>query len=98
VLHLNIRRVWIERAECLGHTLCIPEAPGLIEFDDNGGVAVVREASLKRTQSELKILLEASAVCPMRAFRIEIDDGFAFTLPGNEDVRKAIREGRYSWA
>ena len=95
---LRIRRVWIEKADCTGHTLCVPDAPGLIEFDSASGVSVVKEAVLQRTQPELKALLEASEVCPMDAFFIETDDGSTFNASRNEIIRRAIREGRYTWA
>jgi ferredoxin len=98
MLTLKIRRVWIERAECTGHTLCVPEAPGLIEYDRATDASSVKEAGLERTQAELKLLLDASEVCPMRAFFIETDDGSTFNATRNEDIRRAIRAGRYSWA
>jgi ferredoxin len=95
---LRIRRVWIEKAECTGHTLCVPEAPGLIAMDQEHDVAVVQEVALNRTHAELKLLLEASWVCPMDAFFIETDDGSTFNATRNEIVRCAIQEGRYTWA
>jgi ferredoxin len=94
---LVIKRVWIEPAKCTGHTLCVPEAPGLIEYDESKDVSVVKEAALKRTQQELKLLLEASEVCPMSAFFLETLDGSTFNLD-NELIRQAIRDGKYKWA
>jgi ferredoxin len=90
--------VWIEKSECTGHTLCVPEAPGLIEYDAASDVSVIKEGAFQRTQPELKALLEASEVCPMDAFYVETDDGSVFNASRNDNVRRAIREGRYTWA
>jgi len=95
---LSIRRVWIEKSECTGHRLCVPEAPGLIEYDAASDVSVVKEATLSRTHAELKKILEASEVCPMDAFFIETDDGGVFNVSRNEIIRRAVLEGRYRWA
>jgi ferredoxin len=94
---LVIRRVWIEKAECTGHTLCVPEAPGLIVNDERSDVSVVQEHSLERTQHNLKLLLEAEAVCPMSAFFIEVENGDVFNL-SNDLIQKKIRQGNYRWA
>jgi ferredoxin len=94
---LIIKRVWIEPAECTGHTLCVPEAPGLIAYDKKADVSVVLENSLKRTHQELKQLLEASEVCPMLAFFIQTSDGSTFNA-SNELIRSVIRKGHYKWA
>jgi hypothetical protein len=42
---LIVRRVWIERSSCLWHTLCEPEAPGLIENDEANSVFRIKEES-----------------------------------------------------
>lgn len=93
---LAIKRVWIERGECTGHTLCVPEAPGLIEYDKKADVSVVLESNLQRTQQELRMLLEASEVCPMSAFFVQLADGRTFEA-GSEPIRSAIRQGNYKW-
>jgi ferredoxin len=98
VFTLRVRRVWIEKAECTGHTLCVPEAPGLIEYDADSDVSVVKESALQRTHPELKALLDASEVCPMDAFFVETEDGSVFNVSRNDDIRRAVREGRYTWA
>ena len=98
MLHLTIKRVWIERFECLAHTLCESEVPGLIEYDESHGVYRVKEEALSHAPSELKQLLEASSVCPMHAFHIETEDGYTFNVQNNEMVRAAIKAGRYSWS
>ena len=94
---LVVRRVWIEKSECTGHTLCASEAPGLIEYDPSSDVSVVQEHSLERTQENLKLLLEAEAVCPMDAFFVELEDGKVFNLC-NELIQTEVRRGNYRWA
>jgi ferredoxin len=89
--------VWIDPAQCTGHTLCVPEASGLIAYDKTKDVSVVKDANWQRTRQELMLLLEASEVCPMNAFILDTLDGGTFNL-NNESIRQAIRDGKYKWA
>jgi len=66
-------------------------------MDQEHDVAVVQDA-LIHTDTELKLLLEASWVCPMDAFYIETDDGSTFNAWRDLTIRRAIKEGRYTWA
>jgi hypothetical protein len=95
---LVIKRVWIEKAECTGHTLCLPEAPGLIAYYASDDVSDVKESGLRHTHQELTLLLEASSVCPMRAFFIETEDGRVYGIPDHPEVREAIRLRSYRWS
>ncbi|HUG71837.1 MAG TPA: hypothetical protein VMK82_00295, partial [Steroidobacteraceae bacterium] len=97
VKDLVVRRVWIEGAECTWHTLCEPEAPGLITDDHANGVSRVKEESLLRTQDELNKLLEASRVCPMAAFYLETDTGDILNVDASDWVQNAIASGSYRW-
>ncbi len=94
---LVIRRVWIEKADCTGHALCVPEAPRLIAYDQHSAVSVVQQQSLERTQQNLKLLLEAAAVRPMSAFFVEVGNGTVFNV-SNELIQRQIRAGQYRWA
>ena len=94
---LIVRRVWIHKDECLRHTLCEPEAPGLIENDEANSVYRIKEESILQTQSELKQLLEASRVCPMAAFYLETDSGEVLNVKESAWVQKAINSGSYDW-
>ena len=94
---LIVRRVWIERVECLAHTLCGPEAPGLIEIDESAGASRIREEVLRRTPEELKQLLEATWVCPVSAFYVETDGGDVYIVGETDWVQRAIRSGNYAW-
>ena len=94
---LFVRRVWIHKDECLWHTLCEPEAPGLIENDEANRVYRVKEEFLLHTQGELKQLLEASRVCPMNALYIETDSGEVLNAKESAWVQKAIESGSYAW-
>jgi hypothetical protein len=78
--------------------MCEPEAPGLVEYDESIGVFAVKEASLKRTQEELKQLLEASYMCPMWAFQVTLVDGKTYYIRDEQWIRDAISKGDYEWA
>jgi ferredoxin len=93
---LVVRRVWIEKTQCLWHTLCHSEAVGLIEFNDDVEASVVNEHLLRRTQDELRQLLEAEAVCPVEAFYLETDDGCIHNV-SSDRVQAAIQTGDYRW-
>jgi ferredoxin len=95
---LVIKRIWIERSECTGHTLCIPEAPDLIEFDQPGDTTVVKQSSLRHTHQELVQFLAASEVCPMNAFRVETEDGHIHCVPDDRSVRDALKRGDFRWS
>ena len=95
---LYVKRVWIDRENCLAHTLCEPEASGLIECDEAGQVYKVREAALQRTPQELKELLEANSVCPMGAFRVLLEDGKTYVIGDEPWIKKAIERGDYEWS
>ena len=95
---LVIKRIWIDKAECTGHALCVPEAADQIEFTRAGGDSFARIRLLMYTQPELEMLLKASAVCPMRAFRLETEDGRVHVLPDDKAVRAALESGDYRWS
>ena len=95
---LVIKRIWIERSECTGHGLCIPEAADLIDYTPLGDYSFVRAQQLAHTQQELVLLLAASTVCPMSAFRLEAEDGRVYSLPEDEMVRVALKSGDYRWS
>ena len=95
---LVVKRIWIEKSECTGHGLCIPEADGLIEYNPLGDFSIVKVDRLRYAQQQLASLLEASKVCPMRAFRLESEDGRVYTLPEDEPVRVALESGNYRWS
>ena len=97
VQRLIVRRVWINRDSCLWHTLCGPEAPGLIENDEALSVYRIKEESLQFTQDELKQLLEASRVCPMNAFYVETSGGEVLNIDETAWVLEAIKSGNYAW-
>jgi ferredoxin len=92
---LVIKRVWIERSECTGHGLCVPEAAGLVEYNPLGDFSIVKLGRLTYAHQQLKTLLEASMVCPMTAFGLESEDGRVYTLPEDEPVRVALKSGNY---
>jgi ferredoxin len=95
---LVVKRIWIERSECTGHTLCVPETPDLIEFNQSGEFSAVKQGSLHFTQQELACFLAASEVCPMRAFRIETEDGLIHCVPDDRKVRDALQQGDFRWS
>jgi ferredoxin len=95
---LIIRRVWIEKAECTGHTLCVPEAPDLLQYLDSEDVTTVRQDQLRHTIAELTALISAAEVCPMHAFFIETEDGRVYNIPDDQEVRDAIRLKNYRWS
>jgi ferredoxin len=95
---LVVKRIWIERSECTGHTLCVPEAPDLIEFNQSGEFSAVKQGLLHFTQQELACFLAASEVCPMRAFRIETEDGLIHCVPDDRKVRDALKQGDFRWS
>jgi len=95
---LVVKRIWIERSECTGHTLCIPEAPELIEYDQSGDTSVVKQSSLRHTHQELAQFLAASEVCPMLAFRVETEDGHIHCVPDDRSVREALKQGNFRWS
>ncbi len=72
---IPIKKVWVDEGVCTWHQICIPEAPGLIEFDDALVSARVREEVLKRNADELRSLINAADVCPMPAIKIELENG-----------------------
>ena len=77
---LVIRRIWIDKAECTGHGLCVPEAASLLEYSSAFRFSFVRNEALKHTQQELALLLAASEVCPcaLSALRPKTDVFIAF--------------------
>ena len=95
---LVVKRIWIERSECTGCGLCVPEAAGLVEYNPLGDSSIVKMDRLTYAHQQLKSLLEASMVCPMWAFRLESEDGRVYTLPEDEPVRVALESGNYRWA
>jgi ferredoxin len=95
---LVVKRIWIERSECTGHTLCGPEAPDLIELDQSGDTSTVKQGSLRNSQQELAWLIAASEVCPMRAFRVETEDGRIHCVPDDRAVRDALKQGDFRWS
>ena len=92
---LIVKRIWIEKAECTASTLCEPEAPGLIESDEN--TLWVKEAVLQHTQRELELLFDAAGVCPVAAFYLETHDGHVFNVE-DDFVQEAVSKGDYRWA
>ena len=94
---LVIRRVWIEPAECTGHTLCHYEVPDLIDYDPAADVSVVKPRAVTWTREPLQQLLEAEAVCPMNAFFIETEDG-KICNASDDWVQALIHKGAYRWA
>ena len=94
---LVVKRVWIDKNECLAHSLCVSEAEGLIEYSDEESAAVVKEDALQRTQQELMLLLKTSHVCPMSALFLETENGRVLNLDDDE-VQRAIEAGTYRWA
>jgi len=95
---LVIKRIWIDKAECTGHGLCVPEAENLIAYASPFDFSFVRNEALKYTQQELALLLAASEVCPMRAFRVETEDGRIHSVPDDKSVRDALKQGNYRWS
>jgi ferredoxin len=95
---LVVKRIWIEKSECTGLTLCVPEAPDLIEFDQSDGISKVKQGSLRFTQQELARFLAASEVCPMNAFRVETEDGRIHRVPDDRLVREALKRGDFRWS
>jgi len=94
---LVVKRVWIDKNECTAMTLCESESKGLIEYSKEQGASVVKEHTLRRTQQELKLLLEASNVCAMSAFYLETEDGRVLNLD-DDIVQQSIKAGSYRWA
>ena len=61
-------------------------------------IRIVKLERLEYSHQELELLLEASKVCPMRAFRLESEDGQVYSLPEDDAVRVALKSGNYRWA
>jgi hypothetical protein len=86
---LVVKRIWIEQSECTGHTLCVPEAPDLIEFDQADGTSAVNKA---RSALPSKNLLGfsphlRSARCALSALRPKMAAFTAFRTIGQSETR-----------
>ncbi|VAW83060.1 hypothetical protein MNBD_GAMMA12-2868 [hydrothermal vent metagenome] len=98
---LKIKRVYVEPSQCAAHTLCQSESPQgqiKIEYSTSEGydVAVVHEYIVPRTKESLLILLHADDVCPMDAFRVELESGEVF-LVSNPKIQKYINSKNVEW-
>jgi ferredoxin len=94
---LIFRKVWIETDECVSCLCCVEKAPGLIEFDEAAEITRVRNEHLQRTQEELSVVLDASQVCPVSAFNVDVDTGESFNMDESGWVHAAVLSGEFEW-
>jgi hypothetical protein len=95
---LVVKRIWIEKSECLWHTLCVSEAPDLITARDAGGTPAVLPSALLYTKAGLGRLISASGICPVYAFYLETEDGRILNVQESDEVQAALRSGEYRWS
>ncbi len=95
---LVVKRIWIEKSDCLWHTICVAEAPDLITDKDEDGVPAVMQSVLTHSQSELAQLLAVSQFCPVAAFFLETEDGRILNMDENPEILSALKDGSYRWA
>ena len=99
---LKVKRVFVEPSQCTAHTLCQSEVPQRqieIEYSPSVGfdVSVVQENIVPRTKEALLMLLHADDVCPMDAFRVELESGEVF-LVSNPEIQNIIESEQVEWA
>lgn len=61
--------VRVDQTVCMGNQLCLGEAPGIFELDDEGHAHLVR---LTFTESDIPSLESAAALCPTEAINVEL--------------------------
>lgn len=93
---VKIIRVWIDDDWCTGHQMCVPEVPGLIEFDDDWGVAKICEDLIPYSEDELCSLVMAAEVCPMRAIKFQLENGMVVT-PDNGKFQDLLNAEKVEW-
>lgn len=66
--------VKVDREVCLGNQICMAEAPGCFELDEDGRSRVIRT---NLGESDLSLLENAEAMCPTGAITVELAEGEA---------------------
>lgn len=70
----RIVRYWVDESICIAQRRCVQEASGLMEDRNvSGGPFILSD----RPSSSAQVLqiLNAAWVCPVAAFKVELDDG-----------------------
>jgi ferredoxin len=62
-------RVIADRARCEGHGICVNQAPGLLDLDDDD-IVVVLEAGDELAEANLSQALIAAESCPVAALTV----------------------------
>lgn len=59
-------KVCVDRDECIGDGLCVEEAPGTFELDDEAKAIVLEDSA-----DDLDKILEAARACPVEVITVE---------------------------
>jgi hypothetical protein len=59
-------------------------------------IAKVREGSLKRTEEELRLLIDAASVCPIGAIKVELENGTVIDICDPE-LQNIVDAERLEW-
>ncbi|CAN5345466.1 hypothetical protein BH11PSE11_BH11PSE11_33030 [soil metagenome] len=72
----KLRKVWVDIDVCLAHYLCVGEASLIFEeVKDGWGVRVKSGVDSDLLLAEAESILWATAICPVAAIKVELDDG-----------------------
>ncbi len=86
----GIVRFWVDESVCIAQRRCVQEAPGLMQDRHaSGGPLIVCDKPADAEQA-LQIL-NAAWVCPVAAFKVELDDG-SVRDSNDRYVRELVRE------
>jgi len=70
----GIVRFWVDETICIAQRRCVQEAAGLMEDRNASGGPLILSNRPSSTAQVLQIL-NAAWVCPVAAFKVELDDG-----------------------
>jgi len=75
IMHLpGIVRFWVDESVCIAQRRCVQEARDLMEDRHASGVPLIVSDKPADDEQALQIL-NAAWVCPVAAFKVELDDG-----------------------
>jgi ferredoxin len=70
----RIVRFWVDETSCIAQRRCVQEASGLMEDRNvSGGPFILSDRPSDMAQ--VLQILNAAWVCPVAAFKVELDDG-----------------------
>jgi ferredoxin len=70
----RIVRFWVDETICIAQRRCVQEAPDLMEDRNVSGGPFIQSDRPANLAQVLQIL-NAAWVCPVAAFKVELDDG-----------------------